>query len=256
MGVGAGYSQADVRQMARLLTGLDATAEEGFVFRPERAEPGAELVLGRVYGGPGLAPIHAVLHDLGARPETAVHIARKLAVHFVSDLPDAGMVAQMAAAYRDSGGDLIAVYAAMLGHPAAWDGVLHKARQPVDFMQSALRALGVDGAQVLRMRDGVFRRMVLAPMALMGQPWRGPNGPDGWPEAVENWITPQGLAGRIGWAMTAPGRLVAAMPDPRDFAAQALGTAAPERLIWAAARAESAREGVGLVLASPAFNRR
>ncbi len=256
LGVGAGYTQTDVRQMALLLTGLDATAREGFLFRPERAEPGAETVLGKPYGGEGLVPIKAALRDLARRPETAAHIARKLATHFVSDTPDADLVATMTTAYQDTGGRLDAVYAALLNHPAAWEPKLMKARQPVDFLLAALRALGLTGDALRKMTRGPFHRMVLRPMALMGQAWQNPNGPDGWAEEAEAWITPQGLGARIAWAMEVPGRLVVPMPDPDVFVKTALGSAADDRLIWAAARAESKREGVGLVLASPAFNRR
>lgn len=256
LGVGAGYGQADVRQMALLLTGLDATAREGFLFRPERAEPGAETVLGKTYDGDGVEPIKAVLRDLARHPATAAHIARKLATHFVADTPDPALVAAMTAAYRDSGGALDVVYGTMLNHPAAWEPVLHKARQPLDFLLAALRALGMTGDEMRKMARGPFLRMLLRPMALMGQDWEKPNGPDGWPESQEAWITPQGLGARIAWAMEVPGRLVTPMPDPPGFVQTALGSAADERLIWAAARAESIREGVGLVLASPAFNRR
>jgi uncharacterized protein (DUF1800 family) len=256
LGVGAVYDQGDVRQMALLLTGLDANAADGFVFRPDRAEPGAEVVLGRAYGGAGVAPIEAALRDIALRDDTAKHIARKLAVHFVSDAPDAGLVAALTAAYLDTGGDLLAVYAALLAHPAAWEPRLMKARQPVDFILAALRALGMTGADMRRMAQGPAARLLTRPMALMGQDWQTPPGPDGWAEAAEAWITPQGMAARITWAMEVPGRLVVPMPDPVDFMRRCLGGAVDERLEWAAARAETTREGVGLVLSSPAFNRR
>jgi uncharacterized protein (DUF1800 family) len=256
LGVSASYSQFDVRQMALLLTGLNANPRDGFVFQPNRAEPGSETVLGNTYGGEGLAPIKAALTDLARRPETAAHIAGKLARHFVSDTPDLGLVAAMTAAYRDHDGALMPVYAAMLTHPAAWEPKLRKARQPVDFIIAALRACDITGNDLRQMARGPFSRMVLRPMGLMGQSWQQPNGPDGWPEEAESWITPQGLGARIAWAMEVPGRLLVPMPDPVAFAKRALGSAADERLLWAAARAQSKREGVGLVLASPAFNRR
>jgi uncharacterized protein (DUF1800 family) len=256
LGVGADYAQADVRQMALLLSGLATTPMKGFQFNANRAEPGAETVLGKPYSGEGLAPIKAALIDLAHRPETAAHITRKLAVHFVSDQPDPALLAAMTNAYQDSGGDLQQVYAAMLGHPAAWAPERVKARQPVEFLLSALRAFGMTGAEPRRMGRGQFIRMIQHPMALMGQDWQQPLGPDGWPEATESWITPQGLGARITWAMEVPGRLIVPMPDPVTFGKTALGSAADERLLWAVARAESKREGVGLVLASPAFNRR
>jgi len=256
LGVGAAYAQADVRQMALLLTGLEANLKDGFMFHPNRAEPGAEVILGKAYGGDGLVPIKAALVDLARHPATAAHIAGKLATHFVADQPDPDLVAAMTAAYVASGGALLDVYAAMLNHPAAWSLRQMKARPPVEFVLAALRALGMTGDALKRMGRGPFSRMILKSMALMGQDWQNPVGPDGWSEAAEAWITPQGLGARISWAMEVPGRLVRPMPDPVAFAGHSLGPAADARLVWAAARAESLREGVGLVLASPAFNRR
>ncbi|HEX9857469.1 MAG TPA: DUF1800 family protein, partial [Paracoccaceae bacterium] len=87
LGVGAAYSQADVTEMAELLTGLRFDPGFGTDFEPRWAEPGPERVLGRVYAGPGAAPVLEALDDLAVRPETARHIARKLAVHFVADQP-------------------------------------------------------------------------------------------------------------------------------------------------------------------------
>lgn len=254
LGVGADYSQDDVRQLAELLTGL-AVGPEGFVFDAKRAEPGAETVLGVRYDGKGMAPIHAALDDLAARPETAAHLAGKLAVHFVADAPDAALVGALQATFRDTGGDLLAVSRALVAHPAA-QGPGVKARQPFDFMVAAFRALGVSPDLVISAEPRGFKRLVLGPLEAMGQPFHQAPGPDGWPEAEADWITPQGLAARISWAMQAPQRLVRPLPDPRAFLASALGERAGEELVWAVGAAESARDGVGLVLASPAFNRR
>lgn len=255
LGVGADYAQADVLQLAELLTGLTIDAT-GFVFDPRRAEPGTETVLGVTYGAKGLDPVLQVLDDLAARPETARHLARKLAVHFLSDTPDPGLVAALEATFRDSGGDLQAVAGALVTHPAAQGGAGQKARQPFDFLVAGLRALGVTGAAVMAAEPRQFRRLVLTPLAAMGQPLHRAPGPDGWPEGAADWITPQGLAARIDWAMAAPERLVRPLPDPREFLRTALGTRAGARLAWAVGAAESARDGVGLVLASPEFNRR
>lgn len=253
LGVGADYAQSDVRALAELLTGL-AVGQEGFVFDPRRAEPGAETVLGVTYGGKGLAPIRQALEDLAARPETAAHLARKLAVHFAADDPDADLVAALETVFHKTGGDLQAISAALVAHPKA--GVGTKARQPFDLMVAALRALGVTPDSVMALEPRNFKRLILDPLAKMGQPFRQAPGPNGWPEREEDWITPQGLAARIDWAMQAPERLVRPLPDPRAFLTTALGDRADEALIWAVSAAESARDGVGLVLASPAFNRR
>ena len=254
LGVGAGYTQGDVRELAELLTGLAVSPTEGFVFDNKRAEPGPETVLGVTYDGKGEAPILQALDDLAARPETAVHLARKLAVHFVADDPDEGLVRDLQARFRDTGGDLAEVAQALIAHPAAATGV--KVRQPFDFLVASLRALGVGPDVILGLELRPFRRLILDPLQAMGQPFQQAPGPDGWPEREADWITPQGLAARIDWAMQAPERLVRPLPDPRAFLTAALGTRAGEKLTWAVGAAESARDGVGLVLASPEFNRR
>lgn len=256
LGVGAAYVQHDVTELAELLTGLVVNGQGAQEFRPAMAEPGPETVLGAAYRGEGITPVLALLDDLAARPETAAHIARKLAVHFVSDTPDPGLVAAMEVAFLRTDGDLAAVYVALLAHPAAWAEPFQKVRQPVDFIAAALRGLGVRGADLMALPDRTFRRHILQPMALMGQPWQAPRGPDGWPEAAADWITPQLLAARVAWAMEAPGELLASLPEPRDLVARVLGSAGTGPVAWAATRAETRAEGAGVIFASPAFNRR
>lgn len=259
LGVGGSYGQADVRQLALLLTGLSWTYRSGWQFDAAKAEPGAETVLGQAYGGAvpaDVSEIYEALEDLALHPETGRHLARKLAVHFTADEPDPGMVDSMAAAYAASDGALLPVYAAMLDHPAAWDSFGAKARQPFDFLTAALRALGVTGEQVAALEPAGVNNNILTPLRAMGQPFAAPPGPDGWPEAASEWITPQGLAARIEWAMKGPRRWANPLPDPRRLLRAALDDAAGERLTWAVGRAETATEGAGLILASPDFNRR
>jgi len=257
LGVNAAYTQADVRQFAKLLTGLFYNFRTGFKFRPQAAEPGAETVLGRSYGGPDsrLRDIYAFFDDLAVNPDTARHIAHKLAVHFVSDTPDPALVEHIHAGFAESGGDLMRTYAAMLEHPASWEGLGAKAKQPFDFIVSSMRALGVAPTRISGLSTGKLRRYLAAPMQVMGQPWLQPQGPNGWPEGVEDWITPQGLAARIEWAFMASG-LLGEGQDPRVLAPVALGELADERFINIVGSAESRPEGVALLLASPEFNRR
>jgi len=101
-----------------------------------------------------------------------------------------------------------------------------------------------------------MRAYIDAPMAAMGQIWDRPNGPDGWPEAAESWITPHGLAARLQWSMRISTDIYRALPDPRAFATQALGDLVDERLEFVASAAESRAEGIGLILASHGFQRR
>ena len=258
LGVGGAYTQRDVKQLAKLLTGLTAGFPKGFALRPARAEPGAEQVLGRSYGGdaPSLDDIYAVLEDLATHPDTGAHLARKLAVHFCSDAPDEGMVASMADAYRDNSGALLSVYEAMLRHPFAWESFGQKVKQPIDFVTSSLRAIGLPAASLGKLSRKEMQSYLTGPMASMGQPWFRPLGPDGWAEAAEAWITPQGLAARLQWAMAAPSAFFRGLPDPRGFVETSLGSLADERLRFVAGAAETRREGIALVLASPGFQRR
>lgn len=258
MGVDSGYTQNDVRQLAELLTGL-TTGAEGMEFDARRAEPGAEQVLGREYGAegaPNLAPISAFLADLAHRPETAIFLSRKLARHFLGPRPGERIAPEMAAVWRDTGGNLASVMAAMLTSPQCWQPGAETVRLPAEFLVASCRAIGLKAQQVARMGDGPFQRLFHIPMDQMGQTVTGPPGPDGWPDDPEFWITPQGMTARILWATTVPGRLVQPMPDPAQILDLALGPRASDALRWAIPRAESIRQGVGLILSSPEFNRR
>lgn len=257
LGVDAGYTQKDVRQLAEALTGLSWRGKDEQQFFPNRAEPGAEVVLGKWYGAQAgsLDDIHNILRDLARHPATTAHIARKLAVHFVSDRPAPALVAHIEAAFLETRGDLLAVYRAMLEHPDAWTPEGANIKQPVAYVGSALRALGVQESDVKAWNTRHTMRHLGAPMHVMGQPWEKPAGPDGWPEEDAQWGTPQGLAARLQWALQVPELLGREAPDPRAFVQVALGSAAPERVRFAAEAAENRREGIALVLMSPAFQR-
>ncbi|RVV99154.1 DUF1800 domain-containing protein [Mesobaculum littorinae] len=258
MGAEGSYTQADVTEFAELLTGLSFNINKGPLFLPRRAEPGAETVLGVAYGGakPGRRDILAFLDDLALHPDTAHHVSTAIATHFLADRPDPGVIAEMETAWSRSDGNLMQVYSAMLDHPAAWATELGKAKRPFDFMASALVALGVAGSTVSNMPNKLLNQAFARPAQVMGQPFMAPPDPSGWSEEAAAWITPQGLAGRIHWAMSVPARLVDPLPDPRDFVLTVLGDMASERLVWAAAASETRDQGVGLVLSAPEFNRR
>lgn len=129
-------------------------------------------------------------------------------------------------------------------------------KPPYDYVASACRALGLDEARIAGLRPGQIRRLLLVPLTPMGQRWGYSSGPDGWPEEDAAWVTPAALAARLRWAMAAPRELTEALPDPRGFAAAALGGYADARVQFAAGAAETQAEAVGLVLSAPAFQRR
>ncbi len=259
LGVGAGYTQQDVRQLAELLTGLDFTPAKGFAYLPQMAEPGAEQVLGKSYGGGrrgGLDDIRAALTDIARRPETAQHLSRKLAVHFAADQPPEDLVQDMAAVWRESGGDLPQVYRVLVTHPALAETMRQKVRQPFDLLVASYRALGIPGHRITQLERPQDARMTFDPMNSMGQPWARQNGPDGWPEEAAAWIAPQQLAARINWALRMPRQMLDGLPNPRTLLDSTFHGTQSAGLAWAVPKAESAAEGMALILASADFNRR
>lgn len=257
LGVGGPYTQRDVRELAELLTGLGVKRGKGLRFRESMAEPGVETVLGKTYGpDPSLAAIKQVLHDLASHPATAAHLARKLVVHFVSDVPDAALVDHITQAYLANDGALLPVYRALIEHPATWQTDRMNIRPPVEFVSTSLRALAVPAQAFEPLSERDVNEMFFIPMRAMGQIWQKPSGPDGWPEEDENWVTPQGLASRLDWAAQMPSRLMGTLPDPRKFVFDALGPRPPERVAFAAKAAESRAVAVALILTSPAMQRR
>ncbi|MBC9247278.1 DUF1800 domain-containing protein [Paracoccus sp. 11-3] len=259
LGVGADYTQDDVRQLAKLLTGLSYDPRSDRMFRPVRAEPGAETVLGKTYGGEGRAQvedIRAVIGDLATHEATANHIARKLVVHFIDDDPPQQAVDRLAQVFRDTDGDLPSVYLALAESPELETHFRKKVRQPFDFMAASFRAVGFGRKKMQNLTLPQIRNQIMAGLAAMGQPWALPRGPDGWPEEAAAWATPQGIAARIDWANRELPKLQKQLPDPRDVLTNSLGSTATEPLEWAVPKAESQREGIAVVLGSADFNRR
>jgi uncharacterized protein (DUF1800 family) len=252
LGVGSGYSQADVTSFANVITGWTiarANARLGapgtFAFNANTHEPGARTVLGRSYPDTGFAQGRAVLRDLARRPATARHIAFKLARHFVADTPPPALVAAMAETFTRTGGALPAVYRTLIESDAAWSPTLAKIRSPQEFMIALLRASG----------ERPKPQLVLGGLNAMGQPWWNPPGPNGFSDTVDAWASSEGLGTRIEVAS-----LVAdATPrksDPPRFARETLGALLRPDTEQAIARAETRAQAVAIACLSPEFQRR
>ncbi len=259
MGVGSGYTQNDVRAAAELLTGLSFDQRRGFIFRRRAAQPGAETVLGETYGSPAAAnitDIDAFLEDLAVRRETARHLSQKLAVHFLTGEPPEVLVSDLTQTYLESSGDLGAVSQVLMEHPETAKLPLRKVKTPFEFIASTLIAVGLRGDEVMQLEPRTLRNLVERPMAAMGQPFMRPTGPDGWPEDPAHWISPQGLASRISWAVSVADKIGKRAGDPRIFLEHALHDLGGDSLRFAVSAAETQPEGIALVLASAEFNRR
>lgn len=253
LGVGGPYTQADVRGLAELMTGMSVDRDTGgFTYRRNIAQPGPKTVMGRTYGRliTDMADVRAALTHLAEHPATAAHMARKIAVHFCADDPPKRLVGKLERAWRDGGGDLPRVYRALLEADEAWETFGEKARQPFDWLAASLRAFGVTGQP-----DEKEARYLTHALSLLNQPVGRAPGPDGWPEEARDWITPQGLTVRLDVASRLARRHGRGV-DPRRFVRTALGDAARAPTLFAAENAAEAWEGIALTLASPEFNRR
>lgn len=251
LGVNAGYSQDDVVEFAKAITGWsvsrpnDAT-EEGFVFRGFAHEPGVRHVLGRSYRQQGEAQGVAILRDFAVHPATAHHLSLKLARHFVADEPPADLVAQMARTWQTTGGDIAQVCRTMLEHPLAWTDAGCKFKTPDDFCMSALRACGLDDRPTLTVS--------LRLQAQLGQPVFQPRSPAGFGDVAADWGGPDALFKRVQAAQTLADRLQTVDGlTPLRLAAAALGERVDGQTTAALRRAESVQQGVALLLASPIF---
>jgi uncharacterized protein (DUF1800 family) len=257
LGVGADYTQDDVRQFAELLTGVTFDMKTGEAqYRRRMAEPGTERVMGRRYGyGPArMAHVRHALEDLAAHPATARYLARKLAVHFVSDRPSEALVAHLEAAYIRSGGELMPVYEALLEHPESWSSFGAKVKQPMHFVVSSMRATGLSPELVDAFLASDGPLSAERAMRRLNQPLLDPPGPNGWPEAAEDWINAPGLTARIDWASRI-GNRITPETDPAAFMELALADHVSRETAFAVTHAAEKWEGVALVLASPEFNR-
>ena len=254
LGVRTGYSQDDVTELARALTGWSIAGLPGlpqggspgnFAFFPALHQPGARQVLGRRYEASGEQQVAAVLADLAARPETARHIATKLARHFSGETPPPALVERLAQAFLASRGDLPTVYRALLESPEAW-AAESRFKTPWEWTLSALRGLG-------------WREPGRLPLAgtltQLGQPvWR-PGSPAGYDDMDQSWAAPDLLVRRVEVAARLAAQ-AAPMLDARTLAPQLLPGGVGAATTTAIARADSPATALALLLASPEFLRR
>src|SRR5208282_5439761 len=145
LGVNGGYTQADVTQVARVLTGWTVDKPQrggGFKFDENRHEPGTKKVLGKKIKEHGEQEGRELLHMLASRPATARFLSRKLAIRFVGDEPPQTLVDRMAKSYMASGGDIAAVLKTLFHSPEFWarDDYRAKVKTPIEYVVSAARA--------------------------------------------------------------------------------------------------------------------
>lgn len=273
LGVAGGYTQDDVREVARVLTGW-SVADNDFVFRGGMHDAGRKRVLGALYGvGTGAATGEAegvaLLRALAAHPATAQHVSRVLCTRLVADDPPAACVAAAVAAWQASGGTIAEVVRAIAAEPGFWDPAVRagKLRTPLELVVASVRAVGgeVDGAHPTA-SDGLAKLVTR-----LGQPLLVESVPTGYSDRGDAWLSTAGALQRIDFALALAGgklpgvrydlgALVPAGAPLADAVDRALlggeMTAQTRRAIDDAVRATPNREqarrlAIALALASP-----
>jgi len=285
MGVGSGYTQEDVQELARILTGVginvqpqDANAMPRqnvmaqpdliraglFEFNPNRHDYGVKRFLGRTIEGRGFAEVEQALDMLARQPATATYISRKIATYFVSDTPPEALVQRMAQAFKTTDGDIVSVLLVMFKSPefASSLQAKDKYKDSMRFVLSAVR-LAYDTKVVLNTMpiQGWLNRLA---QGLYNHPT-----PDGYPLTAAAWNGPGQLATRFEIARqigsNAAGLFKPAVPDaverpafPQIQSAFYFNTV--RRTLGAATRtaldqAASPQEWNTLFLSSPEFMR-
>jgi uncharacterized protein (DUF1800 family) len=296
LGVDGGYSQQDVIEVARALTGwtfvpfgrgggagpagrgAGANVEPGeFVFNPIGHDRGEKTVVGkRLPGGRGIEDGEEVIRMLARHPSTASFLATKLVERFVSDEPDPAFVQEIAQVYLKTDGDLREVTRALFTsdrfYAAGVQGT--KVKTPFELVVSALRSLNVEVEPAPRM---------IQTLRSMGHlPYNEP-APTGFPASSEDWVNSGAMLARMNFALElAEGRVGQMRPDLQALVpgvdqrnteamvngvlasvlpgtdTEALGKAILADLEKNAAAQPRARtaRAIGLALGSPEFQRR
>ena len=258
LGVDGGYTQKDVTEVARALTGWTIERPRqggGFVFNARLHDPGQKVVLGHVIkAGGGESDGEQVLDILARHPSTATFIATKLARRFVSDTPPAALIERVAARFRETDGDLREVTRAVLTSPEFLSPAPYrvKVKTPFEFVASALRATG---ASVEDARPLIRELQQLGMPLYMCQP------PTGYKDTGDAWVNTGALVSRMNLALRlANGQLrgtsVTALQSPVDSLEPLLGGGLSDTTRATIAKATDAPQMTALTLGAPEFQQR
>ena len=203
LGVDGGYTQKDVTEVARVLTGWGIALPRdgaGFRFHDWAHDNGDKVVLGVTYRG-GEAEGVRLIRMLASHPATMHHVSAKLCARLVSDLMPDGCTDAAVAAWKRSRGDIREVVRAIVRSPDFWApaAVAGKVKTPLEFLVSAVRAVGGNPDSTTRLSQQLVR---------LGQPLFHQSVPTGYPETQDEWVNSGALLTRMNLAVAlAAGRL-------------------------------------------------
>ena len=255
LGVRTGYSQDDVTEFSRALTGwtVGGLAKQPalrgpgpqYWFAEPIHQPGTRSIMGKRYGQSGEAQAQAVLDDLAVHPATARHIATKLARHFAADVPPPALIARLEQTFLTTRGDLPALYRVLIAAPEVWGGAA-KFRNPWDWTLAALRVCQI---------KAVPAKSAATTLQQLGQAIWKPGSPAGYDDIAASWAGPDALVRRVEVAQRLAQRSSAGS-DARKLAQRLFGSELSTATTAAIQRAESGEQALALLLSSPEMMRR
>jgi uncharacterized protein (DUF1800 family) len=197
MGVNGGYTQKDVQEVARALTGWSIRAPKrsgDFMFRPRIHDEGEKVVLGHKLSAGGIHDGEMVIQILTKHPSTARYISTKLARRFVADDPPESLVKYVSDIYKTTDGDIGQMVHAIVtskefNSPQA---VRAKTKSALEYTVSAIRSL--DGST-----DG--GRKLAQSIARMGEPLYQCQPPTGYPDRGDYWLSTGAVLERLNFAV-------------------------------------------------------
>ena len=197
LGVDGGYSQEDVIQVAKCLTGWTITAPRqggSFQFRPFLHEDEDKVVLGHRIRSGGIEEGEQVIRMLANHPSTARFISTKLVRRFVADDPPADLVDAASLTFERTGGDLREVLRTLITHPHFFSPQVYQAKikKPLELVASALRASGAE------MKPA---RHLMRMLAEMGEALYLCQEPTGYPDVASAWVNTNSLLKRLNFAL-------------------------------------------------------
>ena len=264
LGVNGGYTQQDVQELAKILTGWTVSGlarpglgaqrarrqmgardddQIGFAFQALLHEPGTKTVVGAKYGDGGVTEGERAIRALCEHPSTARFVAAKLVRHFVSDDPPAAAVDRVAKVFRDTRGDLRAVADALIELPEAWTDNARKFRTPQDWLIAVLRAFSATEVS----------ETVMPILRQLRHPLWSPAAPKGFDDGTSEWADPDSLLNRAELSRSVARRLRVLRAEPRQLL-DVIDVPANDQLHkFVADTSIPADERLALVLAGPAF---
>lgn len=197
VGVDSGYTQQDVIEMAKCLSGWTIRAprrDPEFIFRPAFHAQGPKVVMGRTIDAGGEQDGIQALQMLANDPHTAHRISLELARHFVSDDPPPMLVDRMTKEYEATGGDIRSVLRTMIYSPEFWSRQAYRAKvkTPFELVASTARALNADVTIALPLVQWTAR---------MGEPLFRCQPPNGYPDKADRWVNSGALLNRLNFAL-------------------------------------------------------